>query len=225
MYSFTIFLLIHDVVPLPSLADTMLSGLNYNNHAISPTEWILPLFMAEPDEIWVHVCVTQNVSEYMHAFVFIHLHGQGRAGKWHAGDKPTRAVPYTCISVTLHCHLTPILQIPGIAQRGLAWLYTRHNVVLYIDSNNSQMMISTNSRISESADDIRAKMHGHKYTPSLALWVKHMANKEMQAIPPKKQFSCILVLGSLTTNSWSIWDFVLWSINESKKSVFVTVKS
>lgn len=35
----------------------MRSGMNYNNPAISPTEWIWSLFMAQADEIWVCVYV------------------------------------------------------------------------------------------------------------------------------------------------------------------------
>lgn len=100
--------------------DLMRSGLNYNNHSISPTAWMLSLFTAAADEIWLCVCVCMSVSEYMHACACIHLCERVRAGRWHVDAEPTRAVPCACFSVTLHLHQTSILQIPHVTPRGLA---------------------------------------------------------------------------------------------------------
>lgn len=50
----------HSFIMMPPLVrwhtDTMLSGLNYNNHTVSPTGWMLPLFVPRRDEIWRCVC-------------------------------------------------------------------------------------------------------------------------------------------------------------------------
>ena len=59
----------YSFIMLPNLlhwgTDRMPSGLNYNNHTISPTGWTLPLFTSQMDEIRARVW--ENASKYMHA--------------------------------------------------------------------------------------------------------------------------------------------------------------
>lgn len=83
----------------------------------------------------------------MHACACIRLRGRVRTSSWHVDAKPTRAVPYACFSVTLHLHLTAILQIPNIALRGLVSM--GHDMVPFVENNDTLflIMLCTNIRI------------------------------------------------------------------------------
>lgn len=98
MYSSSDFLFIYNAAPPPLLywhTDLMQSDLNYNNHLISATAWVLSLFVAlvrwnMSACLWMRI--SQSRSAYTHAWVCIHLHGRVRAGRWHVDAKPTRAL-------------------------------------------------------------------------------------------------------------------------------------
>ena len=124
MYSFTIpsFILVTSPTSLAYRSNAEWFKLNYNNPTISLHENCLCLWLSQMKSESMYTHLSQIVREYMHASACIHLHGRMRARKWHVDTKPTRAVPNACFSVTLHLHLTPILEIPQVALRGLAQL-------------------------------------------------------------------------------------------------------
>lgn len=100
----------------------------------------------------VCVCVWMRMwANYMHACACIRLRGRERTSSWHVDAKPTRAVPYACFSVTLHLHLTAILQIPNVALRGLASI--GHDMVPCVENNDTLflIMLCTNIRIPPAA--------------------------------------------------------------------------
>lgn len=115
---------------------------------------------------------------------------------------PTHAFPWPFTAIWL-----PFSRFLALLRE--VWPDCTGHVVLYIDSNNFQMMISTNTRISvcRSYWGHNASRNSHKYTSSLALWIKHIAYKEVQATPPKNSIlllSCVLVFGAFSTTNWSI---------------------